>query len=164
MEDYVVYRYNKSILNTDEWLYQDLNVEIGKNMSRDAELMKKKILFTVASKGRHRICYVKNSKGELVHYSFIIPYCAKFSFMNKGDFCIGPCWTKEDYRGKGIYGSVLNYIAKMILKDNETVDLYVLIREANASSTRGIQKANFVPVGKSTKTKYLKHYKKVEWF
>lgn len=165
MNEYTLWRHDKSINNEiKKWDFEDTTCNFGKNIYVDSELMKKKLLFAIASKGRYMICYVKNTKNEIVHYSFMVPHCRKFSFMNDGDIQIGPCWTKETYRGKGIYGKVLNYIAQTILRGNKEANLYVLIREANVSSIKGIRKADFVPVGKCKKTAFLKHYQVVEWF
>ncbi len=163
MEEYIVYKYDKAVDNCSGiWQFQDTICEVVRNVSLDKDLLYKKILFSVATKGRQQIVCIRNDKGEIIHYSFVIPYCKKFSFMNKKDVCIGPCWTREDWRGKGIYGKVLDYIAAYVLNKNPEADLFVLIREANISSNKGIRKANYVPVGTIRKTKILKHYKNME--
>ncbi len=164
-EAYVIYRYDKTASPSLNFYAHDrIKIRGGGEITLDKKLAKKKFLFSVVTGGRYKICCVENSNGELIHYSFIIPHCAKFSFMKKGDIQIGPCWTRPDHRGQGIYGTVLNYIAQKALESNPQANMYVLIREANIPSTKGIHKANYVPVGEVKKTKYLKLYKKAEWY
>lgn len=164
MEEYIVYKYDKSKSDIPKIEFGDIECGFAKNIACDAEYIKKKVYHSVTCGGGYSICYLKAPDGKVIHYSFVIPYCRKFSFMNKHDVCIGPCWTKEEYRGKGLYGNVLNFIAKTVLAKTPDADLYALVREANVSSTKGIHKANYIPAGKCTKTKYLKHYKKADWF
>ena len=164
MEKYIVYKYCKTVQTYTEWSFNDTICKFGKRLSYDKELAKKKMLFSLVTRGKYQICYVHNTKGELIHYSFVIPYCVKFSFMQKRDLQIGPCWTNKEYRGQGIYGRVLDYIAQRAISSNPDINLYVLIREANIESTKGIHKTNYIPVGECIKTKYLKYYKKVEWY
>lgn len=164
MEKYIVYKYCNDVQTNSEWSFYDTKCEFGKKLSYDKELLKKKILFSLVTRGKYKICYVLSPDGELIHYSFVIPYCAKFSFMDKDDLQIGPCWTNEKYRGRGIYGRVLDYIAQKAVSFNPNTNLYVLIRKANIESTKGINKANYIPVGECKKTKYLKLYNTVEWY
>lgn len=59
--------------------------------------------------GRYRIWCVYDGK-EIIHTSYVVPSCFKFPFLKKGEFEIGPCYTKSEYRGQGIYPSVLQRI------------------------------------------------------
>lgn len=58
------------------------------------------------------IYYVRDCAGSIVHTSFVMPGCRKFPFLQEGEYVIGPCVTKEESRGKGIYGKVLEYIVR----------------------------------------------------
>ena len=164
MEKYIVYKYYNTVQTDLEWSFNDTVCKFGKKISYDKELIKKKILFSLVTRGKYQICYVLSTDGELIHYSFIIPYCVKFSFMHKDDLQIGPCWTNKKYRGQGIYGRVLDFVAQKAILQNPNTNLYVLIRKANIDSTKGIKKANYIPVGECEKTKRLKLYNTVEWY
>ena len=159
LDEYTIYKYGGK--NQER---EFLKYRFDNSISYDFELLKKKILFFLVSRGRYKICCVKNSDGELMHYSFIVPYCRKFSFMNKEDVVIGPCWTNEKFRGKGIYANALDYIAMQVRQKNPQSNVYVLVREKNIQSTKGIQKSGFNPVGKIQKTKVLKLYRNASWF
>ena len=160
-EKYIVYQFEKSNCAIDEFHWEDLGYILKiKKFSIEKVLRIRIILFLLASRGKHKIYCLYDKKG-LAHYSFLIPYCPKFSFMKKDDYFIGPCWTREDCRGQGLYGKMLSYIAKDVIKKNRSSDVHGLIREANVESTRGIRKACFKEIGFCQKTKYLKHYKSV---
>ncbi len=116
-------------------------------------------LFFISSAGKQKIKYLRDSKG-IVHYSFVIPYCAKFSFMKKEDYQIGPCWTREEQRGKGIYVDMLTQITKEITQIRPQANIYMLVRKQNSSSIKGIEKADFKKVGVCKKTRFFKIYKK----
>ncbi len=161
MGNYIVFKYDKSL--AAKQAPSDIECEFVKFPLEDKELIKRIVLFTAAAHGRHNICCVRNEQGEMIHYSFVIPHCPKFSFMGKNDFVIGPCWTREDYRGQGLYGKVLNRIGEKYTAENPEAELYILVRNENTSSVKGVQKSAFIPAGQCSKTKYLKHYKNVKW-
>ena len=66
--------------------------------------------------------------------------------------------TIPEYRGKGIYPQVLNYITYSCGRDTK---FYMLVNPTNESSIKGIKKANFKFCGKVIVTK-LKQYQKIE--
>ncbi len=118
------------------------------------------ILFMLISLGRYRIYCVDDKKG-LVHYSFVVPKSFKFRFLKKGDYHIGPCWTREDCRGKRIYGTVVKGIAKVLTEQANTSNVYVLIEDENQASIRGIKNTSFERVGICSKSKYLRVYSEI---
>lgn len=164
MEQYIVYKYDKSSVYRSNLNKNDKIYTYRKFLFGAKDKIFKSILFAISARGKHKILCVENEKKEIIHYSFVIPYCRKFQFMKKGDYCIGPCWTHPDYRGKGIYGNVLDYVSTSITSENNDADCYVLIREANIASSNGIKKSKYIPVGTIRKTKILKHYKTVFWY
>ncbi len=164
MEQYVVYRYDKSSGCKTNFGGNGKAYTYKKFLWGTKDKIFKSILFAISARGKQKILCVENEKKEIIHYSFVIPYCIKFQFMKKDDYCIGPCWTHPDYRGKGIYGNVLDYVSTTITLENNNADCYVLIRKANFASTNGIKKAKYIPVGTIKKTKILKHYKTVSWY
>lgn len=161
-KEYAVYQYAKDKsceANIFYWNKMGYSFK-RKKVSFEKELFVRIVLFLVASKGKHQIYCLYDKKG-LAHFSFLIPYCAKFSFMKKEDYQIGPCWTRNDCRGQGLYGKMLMYIAKQKMKDSPLSEVYVLVRAANKESTNGIMKTNFTRVGICKKTKYLRYYKNI---
>lgn len=130
----------------------------SKRFRKERRLFIAMCMYMIETRGKYTICCLDDDKG-MVHYSFVIPYCKKFSFIKKKDYLLGPCFTREDCRGKHIYPNMLMHISKEILEANPEADIYVLIREENKESLKGIAKTEFKMVGKCTKTHILKYYK-----
>ena len=107
------------------------------------------IMWFVISAGKYHIYEVTNEDGRVIHRSKVIGRCLKFPFLPKGSYEIGPCLTEEDFRGMGIYPSVLTHICSVFQSD-----LYMIIREDNFSSIRGVKKAGFVKVGEGYRDKF----------
>ncbi len=101
-----------------------------------------RLYFLIISFGRAKIYYVIIDN-ELAHFSFVFGKCIKFPFLNNEDICIGPCFTKEKFRGKGIYKSVLCYINKLNTKGNN----YIFVSVDNKASISGIEKSGFAKIG-----------------
>jgi hypothetical protein len=78
----------------------------------------------------------------LVHVSFIANTSSysEYPVLNKASKAIGPCVTKKEFRGKGIYPTVLRYIRGSSLGNNG-LDIFCNI--SNISSQKGIEKAGF---------------------
>lgn len=113
--------------------------------------------FYIQSKGKTKIFYVTSESNELMHVSCVVPYCWKFNFMGQDDYEIGPCCTKKEYRGRGIYPAVLSYITS--LEEYSNASFWMIISESNKSSIRGVEKAGFRQAGLILKTKFLKNYR-----
>lgn len=112
--------------------------------------------FQLMSFGKAKILYVQDDAGELVHTSYIVPRCYKFSFLKMSDYEIGPCYTYPKYRGKGIYPSMLSFICKNI--GNTQTTFYMIVDSENLASVRGIEKAGFELCGTVRRTRVLKRY------
>ncbi len=123
----------------------------------NAVLFKSHLVNSIPACGRQEIICLDDDYG-IVHYSFLMPSCCKFSFMKNGDCMIGPCWTREDKRGKGIYPEMLRLLASNYIKNNTGANVYILARPSNVPSTKGILKAGFVRIGYCYKTRFLKKY------
>ena len=115
-------------------------------------------LWFLFTRGNYRIIYVLDNK-RIIHYTHVIPYFWKFNFMKKNDFEVGPCWTDEKYRGKGIYKYVIQLAVEKFSKDNAS--FYMIVDEKNISSIRGIEKSGFVKIGKVKKSKLTGIYYKM---
>lgn len=100
------------------------------------------LLWRLVSLNQCRIYVVKNADGEIIHSSIRVGKCPKFPFLKKGEYEIGPCETAPDWRGKGIYPTVLQHILK-----ESRATCYMIVREDNASSIRGIEKSGFLKIG-----------------
>ena len=116
--------------------------------------------FWLLSRGRVNIFYVQTDKGEILHMSYVLPRCFKFPFMKKRDYEIGPCYTVEHARGQGLYPKTLSHIVGS--KQYGERCFWMLVKESNVASIRGVEKSGFVFVGYVEKTRIMKRYLKVE--
>ena len=108
--------------------------------------------FSLITNGKLCI-YCAENENEIIHTAYVIPACWKFPFMKRGEYEIGPCETLPEYRGRGIYPTVL----KKIVSDYKNTTFHMLVAENNSSSIRGVEKAGFIRVGHSIVTP-LKRY------
>ena len=99
--------------------------------------------------------YDRNSN-VIIHESYVIHKCYKFPFLGKNDIEIGPCYTHENWRGKGIYPAVLNMINEEELTNFDKS--YMIIDSSNTASIRGVIKAGYSKVSQIKKSKFLKIY------
>lgn len=94
--------------------------------------------------------YEHGNRGKIIHESYVIHKCYKFPFLLGNDIEIGPCYTQEEWRGRGIYAYVLNKINIRELSARDKS--YMIIDSKNISSIKGVKKAGYVKnseVGKS---------------
>lgn len=112
-------------------------------------------MFSLLTFGRAAIFYVCEN-GEVAHTSYVVPRCFKFPFLKKGEYEIGPCRTKMQYRGKGLYPMVLNDIVHSV--GEEGAFFYMIVDETNSSSIKGIEKAGFTRCGTVKVNRLTKQY------
>ena len=93
-------------------------------------------------------------KTKLVHFTYIIPKVYRFPFMKDGDIQIGPCLTSEDYRKKGVYKSVLQYIIEKYSGKGRS--LWIYTAEKNIASQSVIEKVGFQFCSMATISKLTK--------
>ena len=127
--------------------------------SRKIKTILSRFMFQILTLGKAKIFYVRNDS-ELIHTSYVIPKCLKFTFMNKNDYEIGPCFTYPKHRGKGIYPKLLRSICHCV-GSKDTV-FYMIVDEKNVASIKGIEKAGFTKCGLVKVSKVLKRYSLVE--
>lgn len=77
--------------------------------------------------------------------------------MKKGDIEIGPCQTKETYRGKGIYPFVLYQILKDYGKRNRNCVAWMIIADNNIASVKGVEKVGFKLDGKVKRNRWKQY-------
>lgn len=90
---------------------------------------------------------------EVVSMARVVNKIFFFPFMGRGGIHIGPCYTKEKMRGKGLYPYLLNYI----IEESKMTDFYMIVSENNIPSIKGVTKVGFVPFAKGHKT-FLKRF------
>ena len=114
-----------------------------------------RLYFWLITKGKSQVWYLQNGC-EIIHTSTVVPKCCKFPFLQVGEYEIGPCVTREDHRGKGIYPYVLNCITA----SQKGATFYMIVRSTNQSSIQGIKKAGFCRCGTVVKSGIFKTYRK----
>ena len=115
-----------------------------------------RLYFWLITFGRYRIYFLCHGS-DIVHSSFVVPKCYKFPFLRSVDYEIGPCVTSSDYRRRGSYTYVLDYITSCYeFKDAE---FYMIVNNTNKPSIKGIEKAGFEKCGTVRKTKFFNKYK-----
>lgn len=117
-----------------------------------------RLYFVILSFGKFWIFYCKDNANNLVHTSYVIHSRIKFPFIKRNGFEIGPCFTTESFRNKGIYRNVL----KKITSDEmfQGCSFFIIVHESNIPSKKGIEAGGFEHVGAVRKT-FIKTYRMV---
>lgn len=113
-------------------------------------------MFTFGNCCTYRI-YDPYDSNRIIHESYVIHRCYKFPFLKNSDIEIGPCYTHKNWRGQGIYPSVLRAIIQKELTEHSRS--YMIIDSSNTSSIRGVKKVGYTRVSYVTKSKFFKVYK-----
>ncbi len=108
------------------------------------------------TKGQYRIIYVKKDN-TIIHYTHILPKFFKFPFMGSNDLEIGPSWTDEQYRGKGIFPAVMAYAFGYFKEEKRTFHAFAHID--NIPSQKAILKVGFSKWMNGYKTEKLGIYR-----
>ncbi len=114
-----------------------------KNDKRSFKTFVFRFYISLLTFGRTEIYFAFDSNRNLIHSAYVIPRNFKYPFLQKDEWCIGPCNTPEPFRGQGIYQYVLSYI----LVNNPGRDFCMFIRNENTASQKGVVKAGFTLVG-----------------
>lgn len=105
-------------------------------------------------KNRHRYkVYVVYSDDKPVHYSVLLPWHYKYSFMDYNDIQIGPCFTDKHYRGTGLAKATINKIMLEELGANN--NLWYITRSNNKASVKLIEKVGFNKTGEGYRRNIL---------
>ena len=115
------------------------------NEKTDFKQLIMRAYFYLITLGKFYIYYAVSKDNEIVHTSFVLGRCYKFKFLQKGEYEIGPCITKKEYRGRGIYPAVLKRIINE--KNIDIKTLYIFCHIGNIPSIKGILKAGFIQDG-----------------
>lgn len=158
------YLYKKSNNNEDVLVKDNLEIEIFcptlrrliiKGEKKSVKLLAVRLCFWILTLGKAKL-YCLREHGKLVHTSYVIPKCYKFSFLYKTDYEIGPCMTYPEFRGRGYYPMMLCYICSTVGVQN--TNFYMIVEESNFASIKGIEKAGFERCGTIRVTKFTKRY------
>lgn len=106
--------------------------------------------------GKYKIIYLKKDD-EIMHYTHILPKFFKLPFLDLSDLEIGPSWTKESYRGKGIFPAVINHTVQCFKEKGR--NFYIFAHIDNIPSQKAIRNAGFHMWAKGYKTDFLGIYK-----
>jgi len=98
------------------------------------------------------VFFVKHGE-EVVHYSVVLPKYFRTPFMGKNDLQIGPCWTHNEHRRKGIASYVIHEILESYKEPNRR--FWYIVREGNIPSRRLVEKAGFILYGKGIRKRRL---------
>lgn len=156
MNSYLLYKSNPN--NSSDCI---LNVEIKvsvlrlsffslflKEERKNLKVFLTRLYFAIITFFKAKI-YIAFVDGNVAHFSYVIPKCYKFPFLERDDYEIGPCYTDPKYRGNGIYPAVL----RMIIS-SESGNGYMLVRPDNKPSIKGIEKAGFAIVATCLRTSF----------
>lgn len=158
---YLLYKKNHMSSN-DSLIYQVEKQRIGlfhiflPFEDKSLQLFMLRLYFIILSLGRLWIFYCNDSSNNLVHTSYVMHSRIKFPFMRRNDIEIGPCFTTESFRNKGIYRNVLKKITtdKMF----QGCSFFMIVHENNISSKKGIEASGFEQVGVVKRT-FAKNYR-----
>jgi hypothetical protein len=144
----------KEILGFESFIFQPSVFKL----SLEKGTFLKNVAWFLLSFGQYKIVYLREEK-TIVHSSYIIPKNIRFPFMAKCDLQIGPCYTNENYRGKGIYTAVLRLIPKVYGKPNRT--FWIFTTEQNLISQRAIERSNYKRFGTVIPEGFLRVFKNI---
>lgn len=133
-------------------LFQSLHIDGEVKNIRAAIL---RIRWLLISKNRAKILYISRPRIGIIHEPFLIPCYQKFNFLKEENYEIGPCFTRSEFCGQGIYTRVL----KKIICDFSTVNnsFYILVALENKVSIRGVTKAGFIEAGRCRRTCFKRY-------
>ena len=163
---YVFFRFNdKDVIskdNTDDVLASYTLEIFSPSLRRLKRHHSSRIIYLFwffITRGRYKIVYISDGN-VIIHYTHILPKFFKLPFMSSKDLMIGPAWTKESYRGKGIFPAVITYIVKNFKKAGRS--FHIFAHADNAASQKAIEKAEFYKWATGYKTKKFGIYKAEE--
>jgi hypothetical protein len=90
--------------------------------------------------------YLVYDQEKLIHYSFLFGKSYKFPFIQKNDIFLGPIWTSDEYRRRGIS---FNIAEEIIHSPEDKVDYFWwMCDEKNIGSRKLAEKLGFLEYGK----------------
>jgi len=109
------------------------------------------LVWNILSFFRFKEYQLIDEDGQIASYAQIMPKIFIFPFVSNKGLHIGPCYTIEKYRGKGLYSGLLKIIIQKETKCNE---FFIFTKTTNIASQKGILKAGFIPYAYGYKSKF----------
>lgn len=109
------------------------------------------LLWNILSFFRFKEYQLIDSDGKIASYAQVMPKIIIFSFLSNKGLHIGPCYTVEKHRGRGLYPELLKIIIQNETKNSE---FFIFTKTTNIASQKGIVKAGFIPYGYGRKSKF----------
>ncbi len=81
----------------------------------------------------------------VVHYSLILRSIGRIQGMRYLDLEVGPCWTRVEYRGQGLFQFAIRAICSDLAREGRA--FWMVCRQDNHPSKRAIAKAGFRAMG-----------------
>lgn len=113
------------------------------------------IFWFVVTFGKYRIIYLKKND-NIIHYTHLLPKFFKLPFLDSNDLEIGPSWTKDSHRGRGIFPAVICYLMQVWGCKDRTFHIFMHID--NISSRKAVEKAEFCLWAEGPKTGFFGIY------
>ena len=84
-------------------------IEVSSLMCSEGGKRLNKILFSLIPVPlKSKLVHVDDERGQM-HASYLLGKSFKFPFLGQDDYEIGPCVTRVDCRGRGLYPDVLRF-------------------------------------------------------
>lgn len=166
--EYRIYSYSRK---DHEVNYFDPEIKVYSEYSDIPQLLKKQLLnhplinpFYYRLKSHQAILlYIQNDE-EIISYGWVQkwqPFKRKFGWIYKQAMMLGPYWTHDSHRGKGIYGRLLK---QSISLTPQNFPLIIYTSPENINSQKGIEKLDFKLIGNYKINLFLRYfcsYKKI---
>jgi hypothetical protein len=160
--EYRIYYYNKKDQDTN---YVDPEINVYSDYSDIPDVLKRKLLnhpfinpFYYRLKLRQAILLSIQNDREIVSYGWVQkwqPFKRKFGWIYKQAMMLGPYWTIDSQRGKGIYGRLLK---QSISLSPQNFPLIIYTSPENINSQKGIDKMDFQLIGSYKINLFLRYF------
>jgi|GEM_PF-1804169 len=92
-----------------------------------------------------RILYLLTKRGEIVHSGWLNLGFCNFYPVKSGDVVVGPIWTAEAERGKGLATSALQLALNEMINNGRSGFFYIDTTHDNLAAQHVIEKSGFGP-------------------
>lgn len=149
--EYRIYFYNGNDRGVN---YFDSEIKVYSEYSDIPQILKRHLLnhpfinpFYYRLKSHQAILISIQNDEEIISYGWVQkwqPFRRKFGWIYKRAMMLGPYWTHNSHRGKGIYGRLLKQSISLAPKN---YPLIIYTSPENVNSQKGIEKMDFKLIG-----------------
>lgn len=160
--EYKIYFYDKK---DHELNYLDAEIKVYSEYSDIPQQLKKQLLnhpfinpFYYRLKSHQALLLSIQNDEEIISYGWVQkwqPFKRKFGWIYKEAMMLGPYWTKDSHRGKGIYGRLLKQSISLATKN---FPLIIYTSMENINSQKGIEKMDFKLIGNFKINLFLRYF------